>query len=219
MNIYDIKALLNNDKASLIKPDALKDAIIVILLKIYALAGLTKTFNPEQLKEEMKIVSGTLLNDLQNDAHLKQLRLQEVDYCLMEGIRGEFDDRVKTFGFNYPTFYKWLKCYSSSEERKQALNSFQQDKQSKMIEQKTELTIEEKERLMWEGINNAYKLYCQQEVQPGTVGQKLTNNGVLDLGGVRDRFLTRKGLKPPEIKIEQFFQECSKKGLKKIQQK
>lgn len=219
MNISDIKTLLNNDKASLIQANELRDALVVILLKIYALAGLTKTFSPEQLKEEMKIVSGTLLNDLQNDVHLKQLRLQEVDYCLMEGMRGEFDDKVKTFGFNYQTFYKWLKYYFFSEERKQALNSFQQDKQSKMIEQVTELTTEEKERLMWEGVNNAYKLFCQQEVQPGTVGQKLTNNGVLDLGGVRDRFLTQKGLKPQGMKIEQFFQECSIKGLKIIEQK
>mgnify|MGYP000847083126 CR=1 FL=1 len=41
-------------------------------------------------------------------------------------------------------------------------------------------------------------------------------DGVLDFGRVKDRYLTRKGLKPDKMKIEDFFLQCKNKGLKKI---
>jgi len=41
-------------------------------------------------------------------------------------------------------------------------------------------------------------------------------DGVLDFGRVKDRYLTRKGLKPAKMKIEDFFLQCKNKGLKKI---
>jgi hypothetical protein len=215
MNTYNIKQLLADEKVSALPEKSIASFLVDIFLKIYALAGITRISTPEQINSEIAILVKALSYDLINDSDFKQLRIAEIDYALMAGIRGEFDEPKQKSYINYPTIYRWLKAYFYSDERKQAVISIQQEKQNKQLSQKIPLTSEEEDKIILESINKAYQDFLHGE-KMNVIGQNLTNDGVLDFGRVKDRYLTRKGLKPDKMKIEDFFLQCKNKGLKKI---
>ena len=175
-----------------------------------------KNYQPEQLMDEINIVASQLAEDILSESDLKGLRATEVDYCLLCGLKGEFD--VKTYGLNYQTFYKWLNLYSVCPERKQAYNSIEWDKDKKQLVEYCEPTPEEQRQMMIKGINEAYQEYLQeaQKRTASTVEKVIFK--IHDFGGVRDRFLTSSGLKPGDMPLNEFFDKCRREKISDIKQ-
>lgn len=215
METLKIKSLLQSPKTGDMNRQDLVIVLTASVLKMYTLSGMIKNYQPEQLNEEVGLISNQLAEDILNETELRGLRVLEIDYCLLSGIKGEFE--VKTFGLNYPTFYKWLNIYSYCPERKQAHNSIELDKDKKQLTASCEPTPEEQRKIMINGVNMAYQDYLQEaHIRTSASVIESVIFKVHDFGGMRDRFLTNEGIKPANMPISIFFDNCRKEGIKNI---
>ncbi|MCK9629490.1 MAG: hypothetical protein M0R37_12980 [Bacteroidales bacterium] len=194
----------------------LKADIARSLLNVYALSGLSKSMEANAMTEEVDMIATQLSKDILNNPSLRCLRVTEITYCFMAGVRGEFDN-LKTYGINYQTFYKWLKAYAVSEERAEAMKTHLRDKERLMIAQKSTMTDDEKRRIMETSINSAYSDYLRGEKGKSTLSGILAPKGkILDLGNAKSNYLTKTGKKAHETSLEDFFKECKEKKLTTI---
>lgn len=215
METLKIKTLLQSPKVESIKKNDLVMLLTASILKVYTLSGMIKNYEPEQLNEEVNLISNQLAEDITNETDLKGLRVMEIDYCLLSGLKGEFD--VKTYGLNYPTFYKWLNIYSVCSERKQAHNSIEWDSDRKQLTVTCEPTPEEQKMIIINGVDMAYQDYLQ-EAHIRAAGTPVENVllKIHDFGGMRDRFLINEGIKPANMSLSVFFDNCRRDKVKSI---
>jgi hypothetical protein len=217
MQVMEIKRLLLSPKVSETPRDILTLSLTGSLLKVYTLSGVAKTFQPQQLEQEMSIISSQLIDDLQREPIFKGLRVPEIDYCLLSGIKGKLD--VKTFGMNYQTFYKWLLCYIESDTREQAYNSLRSDNEAKQLTASCELTLTEQRQIMIDGINSAYSEYLRLSrngVSAYAPKKAPFDSFISKVNDNRDSFLVREGLKSNNTPLNAFFEQCKKEGKTKI---
>lgn len=186
-----------------------------------------KKYQPDQLQSEINIIASQLSDDMLKESDFKGLRVAEIDYCLLCGLKGKFESKTsgikgevetKTYGLNYQTFYKWLNMYSVCTERTKAYNSIEWDKDKKQLAESCELSPEEQRKIMINGVNMAYQEYLDE-------AQKRTNSTVEkvifkihDFGGARDRFLTISGKKPQNMPLNEFFDKCRREKISDIKQ-
>lgn len=214
MDIRDIKALLSGPRVRDIDDSYLNKQLSSALLKIYTLAGLTKNYTREQLKDETSLICQELAHDLRREGRFSSLRAQEILYALQSGLKGDLGD-LKTFGLNYQTFYKWLAAYMDCQDRSNAMDAIVREMNHKQLAAATEPTKEEQRRMIIAHINEAYRQY--KSGQAFTSPQHISNlTGVQDLGGVKDRFLTAEGLKPAGMSLVAYFDKCKEEGKEKI---
>lgn len=217
MEVMEIKRLLLSPKVITLTKEALTLSLTGSLLKVYTLSGANKSSTPQQLEVEINIISSQLSDDLQREGVFKGLRISEIDYCLIAGVKGKF--HIKTFGLNYQTFYKWLVSYITSEEREQAYNSLASDNHAKQITTSCEPTPYEQKQIMINGINEAYLEYLQ--LSRNRVGSYTPKNTPFDsfiskVNTIRDSFLVEHGIKSKNTPLNAFFEICKKNGVKSI---
>ncbi len=223
MESTEIKQLLTAPKLSEMPVPQVQSHILGVIFKAYTLTGLSKTYSPDQLREEAKIIVGEIMKDINRETDLRTLRLPEVDYAICAGIKGEFTD-IKTFGINYQTIYKWVKSYTTSYERKQAADSLAQEKQLKQLVSSTELSPSEQRKIIVDSINETYREYLENAELRNSRSQSnasLPRNvkdigQILDIVGAKDRLLTSEGIKPKNMPLNAFFEKCRKEGLKEV---
>jgi len=223
MESTEIKQLLTAPKLSEMPIQQVRSHVLGVILKAYTLTGLSKTYSPDQLKEEVGVIMGEIIKDFNRETDLRTLRLPEVDYAICAGIKGEFSD-VKTFGINYQTIYKWIKTYTNSYERKQAADSLAQEKQLKQLVSQTELSPSEQRQIIVDSINETYREYVVNSELRNSFSQSnaslprnVKNIGqILDIVGAKDRLLTSEGIKPKNMPLNAFFEKCRKEGLKEV---
>jgi hypothetical protein len=92
--------------------DTIKSSIAILVQKMFLIAGQT----PE--KKDITIICREVCNDLQK--RYKGMTLNEVDYALNAGVRGEYGEY---YGINVVSINKWLRAYYNSEERREAQRS------------------------------------------------------------------------------------------------
>ena len=223
MESIEIKQLLTAPKLTEIPSTQVEAHILGVLFKAYTLTGLSKTYGPDQLREEAKVIMAEIVKDINRETDLRTLRLPEVDYAICAGIKGEFSD-IKTFGINYQTIYKWIKSYSNCSERKQASDSLILDRQSKQLVSHTELSASEQRQIIVDSINETYREYVANSElrnsfsqQNATLPRNVKNIGqILDIVGAKDRLLVSEGVKPLNMPLNAFFEKCRKEGLREI---
>lgn len=185
------------------------NVVLAAILKAYALTGLSRTLSIEVMREEAAVITSEITKDIISEKDFRTLRVPEVDYAICSGIKGDF--AVQTYSLSYQTMYKWLRAYIEHPDRKRAIESYIQDKHHKQLVAHNEPSEQEQEQIIINGINESYATYLE-------MGGKTTGAfpPILDLGGVKDRYLTAKGFKPASISLEQYYKNCSRQGKKKI---
>lgn len=191
------------DEPLLTKHDNPQSVVMASVLKAYALMGLSRTLSFESMREEALVIAGEILKDLNAEKELRTLRVSEFDYAICCGIKGEFS--VQTYSLSYQTIYKWLRAYVESSDRKRAIESYLQAKNLRQLQTRNEPSPEEQEKIIINGINDSYQTFL--ELMGKSAGAFPV---VVDLGGVKDRYLTNKGLKPASMTLESFYKQCSK---------
>ena len=219
MDVIEIKQMIPTPKVSEVEKSVLESTIAGNVLKAFALKGLSTMIDKDSLKEQVLVIVSELIYNLTRISDFNSLRLIEIDYAIRAGIRGELPE-VKTHGLNYETIFKWIEAYTYSPLRKRAFNSYLQDNQHKQLTQETELSEQEQRQIIIDSINSFYQDYLEEFVsrqKNSTMPRNVKIIGqILDFRGVKDRFLTEEGLKPKNMPLNEFFEECRKKGLKKI---
>lgn len=219
MEVIEIKQMLSTPKVSQVDEPTLRKTLAGNVLRAFALKGLSVTIEKEILTEQILIIVSELIDNLTRMSDFQSLRLLEIDYAIRAGVRNEFTD-VKTYGLNYETIFKWIEAYTFSAKRKQAYISYQQDNQLKQLTQTTELSEAEQRQIIINSINSYYQDYLSEFVsrqKNATMPRNVKMIGqILDVRGVKDSFLVREGLKPKNMPLNEFFEECRKKGLKQI---
>lgn len=212
MRATDIIEALKTDKLKGLSTANVMEVVTSAMLRIFTLSGAAKGYDKEQLKEEIRIFSSTLLADLRNE--FSELHSGEVGYAFMSGLKGDFQE--KTFGLNYKTFYIWLSCYYFSPERAEAINNVKRLSASRQIAPTSSLTEYEKEEIIKKNIQASYQLFlagpCQTST--GTVGSLMYN--IQDLGGAMKRYLVRAGKMNISETVGGFFIRMKKQSVKNI---
>lgn len=191
------------DEPLLTKHDNPQSVVMASVLKAYALMGLSRALDFGVMKEEAAVITSEIAKDLASVKELRTLRVPEVDYAICAGIKGEFS--VQTYSLSYQTIYKWLRAYVESSDRKRAIESYLQAKNLRQLQTRNEPSPEEQEKIIINGINDSYQTFL--ELRDKSAGAFPV---VVDLGGVKDRYLTNKGLKPASMTLESFYKQCSK---------
>ncbi|MDD4495038.1 MAG: hypothetical protein PHV32_11980 [Eubacteriales bacterium] len=191
------------DEPLLTKHDNPQSVVMASVLKAYALMGLSRALDFGVMKEEATVITSEIAKDLASVKELRTLRVPEVDYAICCGIKGEFS--VQTYSLSYQTIYKWLRAYVESSDRKRAIESYLQAKNLRQLQTRNEPSPEEQEKIIINGINDSYQTFL--ELRGKSAGAFPV---VVDLGGVKDRYLTNKGLKPASMTLESFYKQCSK---------
>lgn len=215
MSAKDIIEVLKTDKLKGLSTANVMEVVTSAMLKIFALSGTSRGYDKEQLKEEIRIFSSTLLTDLRNE--FSELHSGEVGYAFMCGLKGDFQE--KTFGLNYKTFYTWLSCYYFSPERAEAINNAKRLSASKQIATSSSLTEYEKEEIIKNNIQASYQLFlagpCQTST--GTIGSVIAGQyNIQDLGGAMKRYLVRVGKMNISETVGGFFVRMKKQSVKNI---
>lgn len=203
MQVIEIKQLLKDNKVTDGDPKALELFIAGLLLKIYNLSGVLKSADPEKVEKEIDDISEQLTFDILSE--FKTLRMLEINYCLMQGLKGKFD--VKTYGMSYPTFYKWIEAYFYSEDRKEAILWLQQDAGNLQLTETTAPTLEQQRAIMIAAINQSYADYISGDSMTD-MSKLVSEQDICDFGDAMDNFLTREGLKPKYIKLIDYYRAC-----------
>jgi len=211
MQVIDIKELLRGSKVTEGDSKALELYIAGLLLKIYNLSGVLKSADPAKVEKEIDEISEQLTIDIL--AEFKTLRVQEIGYCLMCGLKGHFE--TKTYGMNYPTFYKWIEAYFYSEERKEAINSIKQDRGVLQLTETNAPTEAEKRQMIIDSINESYADYLSGATTT-EMSKLVSEQDICDYGNVKDNFLTREKKKPEGMKLIDFYRQCKKEKKTKI---
>jgi len=211
MQVIDIKTLLNGDKFTEGDSKIFELYIAGLLLKIYNLSGVLKSADPAKVEKEIDEISEQLTIDIL--AEFKTLRVQEIGYCLMCGLKGQFD--TKTYGMNYPTFYKWIEAYFYSEERKEAINSLEQDKSKLQLTESNAPTLAEQRQMIIDSINESYADYLSGATTT-EMSKLVSEQDICDYGNVKANFLVREKKKPEGMKLIDFYRQCKKEKKTKI---
>jgi len=211
MNITEIKQLLKSNKATEGDNGALMLFITGAILKIYNLSGVLKSADPEKIENEVSAIAEQLTADIFSE--FKSIRLQEISYCFMLGLKGQFE--VKTYGMNYPTFYRWIEAYFYSEERKEAINSLEQDKSKLQLTESNAPTLAEQRQMIIDSINESYADYLSG-ASTTTMSKLVSEQDICDYGNVKANFLTREKKKPEGMKLIDFYRQCKKEKKTKI---
>lgn len=207
MDVYLIKQMLSSQM--LYQSEERQKIVMSSVLKSYALMGLSRSVSQEAMREEALVITAELVKDIDREKRFQSLRVQEVDYAVCSGIKGDFT--VQTFSLSYQTIYKWLRAYVESPERKQAMESLLQDRRSKQLAARNIPSKKEQEQIIIDGINESYQTFL--EVNGQTINAFPL---VIDLGGVKNKYLTQKGLKPASMPLESYYKKCAKQKKVKI---
>jgi hypothetical protein len=147
----------------------IKSSIAILVQKMFLIAGQT----PD--KKDITIICKEITADLQK--RYKGMTLNEVDYALNAGVRGEYGEY---FGINVVSINKWLRAYYNSDERKEAQRSkiFPEFELSEheMTQEEIESVRKQATLYAW----NRFKMYGLCD----------------DCGNVAYNFLDKKGLIP-----------------------
>jgi len=211
MNVSEIKDLLKGVKVTEGDSRALTLFITGMLLKLYNLSGALKSADPEKLEKEIAAISEQLCMDIL--AEFKTLRMNEIYYCLMCGLKGQFE--VKTYGMNYPTFYRWIEAYFYSEYRKEAINSIKQDSGLLQLTETNAPTLERQREMMIKAINQSYADYLSGATTT-EMSKLVSEQDICDFGNAMDNFLVREKKKPAGMKLIDYYRQCKKEKKAKI---
>lgn len=211
MQVIDIKELLRGSKVTEGDSKALELYIAGLLLKIYNLSGVLKSADPAKVEKEIDEISEQLCMDIL--AEFKTLRMNEIYYCLMCGLKGQFE--VKTYGMNYPTFYRWIEAYFYSEDRKEAINSIKQDSGLLQLTETNAPTLEQQREMMIKAINQSYADYLSGATTT-EMSKLVTEQDICDFGNAMDNFLVREKKKPAGMKLIDYYRQCKKEKKTKI---
>lgn len=185
-------------------------AVYNAIVMVYTLSGLHKDMASPAFAQEAKNIAQILANDIRNT--MKWLRVEEIPYCFKLGVQGELGEY---YGLNYRTYFNWIKSYYHSRERRETnqlvMNEIEHQRKLKQLAQRCEPTLAEKERIIKQGINNAYVAYLKsrEKGMQAAVGRQV---GVVDLGGVMNQYLIRKRMKEINDTLLQFFEQCANYG-------
>lgn len=223
MEKIEITRLLSSAKVENIEKGKILLLLTGLILKLYKLTGLNNSMTMLAMEDQASFVSDEIAKELYSDKAFKGIRVEELDYCFMAGVKGRLGD-VRTFGINYQTLFRWLDAYVHSSERKKAIDSYVLSLNHKQLTAETELSGPEKDKITRDGINESYKEYLSKTdsaIIPGTVGAIYEKKGkckseVLDLGGAMTAYLKRTGIMKKDSTLSDYYSECKKKKMKTI---
>ena len=102
--------------------------------------------------DDVAVIIRGVCTDLQT--RFKTLTLHEVKIALDNGVRGEYGEY---FGINIVSINRWLKAYSASDERKEALRIYN----TAQLPQKCQPTNDEKRTMMHGACKRAYQIFVE----------------------------------------------------------
>lgn len=216
MEIFKIKQAFSGPRVSDVMPCELYAKLYNSIITVFALKGTTLT--KDQVAKEANLYAKQLAIDFVEDIRYNSLRFPEIDYCFMEGLRGRLD--VKTYGINYSTLCAWLDLYVNSQERKDAIISYQQDLNSKTkrLTKKTPPTKEEIREYMKNSINTLYRQFCE-EMSSHSKEKCAFSGEIFDYGNVKINFLIREKIVDRKEDLRTIFERFRKEGRKIIIEK
>lgn len=223
MEAIEIKELLSSPKVENVERNKTLFLITGLVLKIYKLTGLNNSMTMLAMEDQASFVSDEITKDLYSDKAFRGLRVEELDYCFIAGVKGRLGD-MRTFGINYQTLYRWIDAYMHSKERRLAVDDYIFSLRHKQLAAETELSGPEKDKITRDGINASYKEYLSKTdsaITPGTVGAIYEKKGkckseILDLGGAMTAYLKRTGIMKKDSTLSDYYSECKKKKMQTI---
>ena len=157
---------MNNIRAGAMPEVKLKTRVSDFLYKLFQLSAQTTT------DANIRLMVGELVDDL--FTRFPYLDLCEVEYACKCGLRGEYGEY---FGVTIVSINKWIRAYNTSEARKEYIKNTP----SNLLEEKTELTDEEKFNIVRDACIKAFHDYK-------------TFQTIRDWGAAKYHFLCRCGL-------------------------
>jgi hypothetical protein len=136
-------------------------------------------------KEDAQAMAHHLKKDLTSNAQLSNLSLEEVEYAIEKGIKGDYGDY---YGINNVVLLNFLKQYVTSEERYKAIR---ETNPARMLTEKAPLSQSEKDQFIKNGIIDKFNRFKQ-------------TGRLFDFGNPGYNFLAKKGIinYPPQRREE-----------------
>ena len=150
-----VLAISSAKVSELSKPDMVKRLIDIISISFYEAGQTIKGPNEAAQAAELKTLAFSVYNDIKSN--FKYLRADEVALAFRNGVRKDYGEY---FGLNTATFYGWLKAYSASERRKDALQ--RQKSESEYV--KPIMTKDEAEYAWKQSIEARFKAFKETGV-------------------------------------------------------
>lgn len=224
MTREEIKVMLSAPKAIEIGEKELELHVFGIVLKAYKLTAMSVSMTKETASEQASIIAKEITKAIRSERPLKSIRLPEIDYSILCGIKGAFAD-VRHTRISFQTIYLWLNAYVDTPERIDAVNEFVRISNTRQIGPSSTITEREKEDIIRHNINLAYQEYLSRgatKASPAnSVGEILARGSgkaddIRDLGGGIRNYLIRLGVMQKEVSLLQFFEELKSKGERQV---
>lgn len=228
IEIKDIKPMLSGIKVNETPEKELKIYLLAVIKKAFMLYGAYKFKTKEELDFEVKEIAKQLYSDFRNKPILSNMRIPEIDACIVWGVQGELSS-VKSNDLNYKIIFNWVKTYSESDVRIDSIKSYEQDKNSNLLRlgQSNEISEAEQNRMMEDAINASYRNYLRDpeseildfssQVSKSIYQRQGQKSGqIRDLGGAKINFLIRKKIIQNNEDLRSFYDRLKKEGKEAV---
>lgn len=209
---------VNGQLQTIVNPAAenkIREKITLLFIKV----GLQRSMDGDRFSQEVQLAAHSLLEDIVADSKYWGLRIEEIEYCFNNGLKGRLSDD-KDIVVSYKTIIRWLEKYVSHPVYRDAVTSIRNRPVPPERQIAPHKTTEEDIK---KSISEAYKdyvAYMSAGVKKATDGIKTLGEAIgmpitcMDYGGIRRRWLVSNGYANEGDSLANIFEKARRNGGK-----